>query len=262
MKLDVPSVNGDRLIRISEFTLDDFRTISFLIENKNDKSLSDFLMSKIETECHILDKFNILMQARIKFINESIILNNGTSNITINLNLWAEALKASIKDVKIQLSYEKFKINVDYPTSMLYDSYEDLIIDCIYEISHSDKSILFSGLGLDEKYKILEMLPPKLIRVIKDYIEQEMNYTICIMKGTLGLPHIEVNLFDDSIFSVIKTLYDYYNYDNIVETLYFLSKRITDITYLNSRTPRELELLIDLYSEEVEKSDHDTKSII
>jgi len=41
-----------------------------------------------------------------------------------------------------------------------------------------------------------------------------------------------------------------------------LSKKINDAGYLNSRNPRDLDLLIKIYSEDVEKTSHESKSYI
>lgn len=262
MKLGVPSVCSMGVINVSEFILEDFRTISFLIETDNDQQLYDFLVSKIDTPCNAFDKFFVLLEARKKFVNEIIVLNNGKSDIKLNLNIWSDLLKGSVEPVKTELMCGDFTVIIDYPVNFSYNSFEDFLLDCIYNISFKNTSINFSELNKEDKYKVLEKIPLELIDDVKTYIEKNMNYSITLMKSTLGLPEILINLFDGSMFVLLKTLYNYYNYDDILETIYFLSKRISDVSYINTRTPRDLEFLIDLYSEEVEKTNQETKSVI
>lgn len=259
MIIGIPSLFTSNTIEVEEFTLNDFRNISFLIENHNDLQLQKFLFSKIKTPCNCFDKVYALFQSRIKFINENIVLNNGVANITINLAIWDEVFKKNVENVKTELIYDEFKVIVDYPQTLLFDTFEDIIIDSIYNITFKNNTLNFLDLSKEDKIKILEHLPVNLIHNIKNYIEENMFYSICLMEEKLGLPEISINLLDESMYSFLKSLYNYYTADDIIETIFFLSKRISDIAYLNSRTPREVEILIDLYSDEFEKGNQDTK---
>lgn len=80
------------------------------------------------------------------------------------------------------------------------------------------------------------------------------------MDSKIGLDSIQINFFDNSPLALITTLYNYHTYDEILEMLFVLSKRIPDISFLNSRSPKDLKYWIQLYSEEVEKINHSTKS--
>ena len=262
MNLSIPSLFEDKLIIISEITLDDFRTISFLIENNNDLNLQKFLFSKIDTPCNCFDKFYALLQARTKFVNENIILNNGTANITINLDLWKTEFEKNIKKIGTTIYHDEFAVTIDYPSEFLYETLEDFIIESIYMVSYKYKDLNFLYLSKNDKYTILDKMPPAIFSKVKDYIVENSSKPICLMSSRLGLDDINVGLFDNSAFSLIKNIYNYYNYDDILETIYFLSKRITDISYLNSRTPRDIEVLVDLYSDEVDKTTEENKITI
>lgn len=72
---------------------------------------------------------------------------------------------------------------------------------------------------------------------------------------------MSISFFDNSAFNFIKLLFNYYRYDEIMETVFAISTRISDIGFLMSRNPKDIELLIKLYSEEVEKMNSEDKSI-
>ena len=83
-----------------------------------------------------------------------------------------------------------------------------------------------------------------------------------LLKERVGLPEISISVLDNSAFDFLKILFGYYDYESVTETLFILCKRIPDIQYLNSRTPKDIELLVKLYSEELEKSDRGDKSLV
>ena len=259
MKLSIPSLSENKNIVVSEFTLDDFRSISFMINNENDIELYEFLISKIETPCNAFDKFYTLLKSRVLFVDESITFNNGESNISINLNVWDYIIKNDYVDIKTEIVFENIKVFINYPEHLIYNNYEDLVIDCIIKISLDDKELDFCELCREDKYKLIDRLPPTLMISIKDYISTILNDELVIMQPKLNLPKIGVNVFNGSAFEIIKTLFNYYKYDDILELIFMLSKRVNDIGYINSRTPKDLDLLVKLYSEEVEKTTNDDK---
>jgi hypothetical protein len=230
-----------------------------MIDNNDDAGLYKFLISKIETPCNAFDKFYILFKARTLFVNETITLNNGKSNISINLDVWDGVIKKNYIDISNDIVFENIKVSVDYPDHLMYDNYEDLIIDCIYKISINDNELIFNNLSDEDRDKILEKLPPSLTILIKDYIASVLGDKLVIMSAKLDLPEIAVNVFDGSAYELIKVLFNYYRYDDILELIFMLSKRMGDIGYINSRTPKDLDLLVKLYAEDVEKTTTDDK---
>lgn len=262
MILEIPSIFSDKLIKVTEFTLDDFRTISFMLENESNSSLYNFLISKIHTPCNSLDKFNVLFQARVKFVNENIVLNNGTSNITINLNVLNESFIKNTKDIKNTITSNGFEIGVNYPKHFFYNEYDEfdrLLIDCIEYISYKERTVSFEEISYNDAYKIINKLPTNILVEIKNYIYENINNKILLFSSKLNLPDIVINMFDHTAYDFIKLLYNYYSYEEITELLFMISRRISDIQFLKSRNPRELDLLVKLYSEDIEKTNQETK---
>ena len=128
----------------------------------------------------------------------------------------------------------------------------------LYNINYKNTNLNLNSLSDVNKKVIFEILPAKITEKVKEFINTQKNYIL--MESKLGISPVEISLFNNSAFELIKILNTYYSSSNIIETIFFLSKRISDITYLNSRTPKEINQFIKLYSEEVEKMNQENKS--
>jgi hypothetical protein len=252
MRIETPSIYSNLdIVAISEFNMDDFRSISFMIENDSDNALYNKLISKIDGKCNSLDKVNSLIDARIKYVDENILFNNGESNITVNLNIFKTQLLKNVIDIEETITEGSIQLTLDYPLDFYFSSKEDIIMNCIKYLKIKDKFLNFWVLDKQERYAILEKIPSNIINLIVQFIEKN-NKPIILMESRLGLPELSINLFDNSAFSFIKILYNYHTYDDILEILFSLSRRINDVSFLNSRTPRDIILMTKLYTEEVE----------
>lgn len=258
MLLEHKSLFSDNNINISEFTLDDMRTISFHIENDSDIGLYNFLISKIDNSCNCIDKFAILLQARSKFINDIITFNNGESNISINIKLLYNNLIKNIVNIRNTINIDEFYITLDYPDELFYKNEEFLEADCIKSIIYKGREVNTQNLKIEEKFELYERLPIKIIQDVKKFVDNNKTEVI-LMEAKLGLPQISINPFNNDAFSITKTLYNYYEYENIIDILFTLSKRIPDVQYLNTRNPRDLENIIRLYQDEVANSSSPVK---
>jgi hypothetical protein len=252
MIVELPCIFSEETIDISEFTIEDFRSIAFMIQNDSDQSLYNKFVKSLNKDLSSIDKFNILLESRILHIDDNIIFNNGTSNITVNINIWKEKFRTNIKDIRKTLKIDNIELTLDYPSEFFFKNLDDILMSCVKHLRIKDKFLNFYSLDKSEQLAILEKLPSNVTLQIKEFIEDN-NKPIILMDSVLNLPEISINFFDNSAFSLIKTIYSYYQYDDICEILFVLSKRITDISYLNSRTPRDLNSLIRLYEEELEK---------
>lgn len=259
MILSVINPLNKEIGRMHELNIEDFRSISFIIENGSDFELEEFFNSKFIGEFNAMTKLLLLIKARMVFVSEQITLNNGTSNVTIDINYMLSELLKQIQSPDTILKSEGLDITVSYPNKLLHLDTDELFIDCIKKLTILDKELNFSELDQEEKATIISKFNAKHVLNVLNYIEENsIDYTI--FKARAGLDSITVNLFNNSVFAFIKALFSYYSYDDITELLFMLSKRVTDLSYLNSRTPRDLELFIRLYSEEIEKANTDTKS--
>jgi hypothetical protein len=249
MFINVDNLISNNYSKVESFTLEDCRHLSFASENNSDSLLHELLLAKTKGSNIAPDKFNSLLTARSKFINESLILNNGQNNVTLNLNIFQNSLREKMLPVKERLSIDGLDIIMDYPSKLYFDNREDLIIDCIKNIFISDKFINLSDLDNSQKYDILNKLKGSTIDYLNSFIIKN-DKDIILMESKFDLEPISVNFFNNSAFFLLKTLYSYYEYDSIIEMIFILSKRFNDITFLNSRTPMELDNLIRLYENE------------
>lgn len=252
MTIELPNIFGNHINKISEFTIEDFRSIAFMIENDSDNGLYGKLISKIIGSCSSIDKFNLLFEARIKYVSENIVFNIGESNLTVNLEVWRQQLLKHLTNIQRTYNIDNITITLDYPYNFYYNKYEDILVNCIKMLKIKDKILDFETLDKMEKEVILDRLPSDVIDVIKEFINNN-DKNIILMESKLGLPEISINFFNNSAFSLLKTIYSYYTYEDILELIFILSKRIGDISYINSRTPRDLFTISKLYEEELEK---------
>lgn len=259
MKFTVSNpLNEDRLT-ISEFTMNDMRDISFMVENYEDTGLCEFLCSKLHGSGDCVSKFITLFKAREQYIGDVITLNNGSSNINIQLSFWFSEILKQLVDIKKVLYIDSFKVIIDYPSKLLHEKYDDIIVDMIQDIEVSGINANFKELSDIDKVNIIQKMPYNVIKEINSYIES-IKFDVLIFKEKLGLPDIKISFFDNSAFNFIKFLFNYYRYDEIMETVFAISSRISDVSFLMSRTPKDISLLIKLYSEEVEKMNLEDKS--
>ena len=261
MKIELlnPFTNSTGVVDM--FTLEDFQHIAFMIQNGSDESLSNFLESKISGDVDSVVKLLGLFQARMQFVGDNTTISNGESNVSIDLNYLYKNLESQITDIRCEISDGGVDILVGYPRKLYHKSGEYLFIDMIRDISYMGKSVGFGDMSPPEKYEIFEKLPGNLIKKIKEYVNDSMVRWI-LLKERVGLPEISISVLDNSAFDFLKILFGYYDYESVTETLFILCKRIPDIQYLNSRTPKDIELLVKLYSEELEKSDQGDKSLV
>ncbi len=254
MNLELESLDGQEVNSIGKFTVDDMKSISFMIENDSDISLHSTLLSKITTECRSFDKFNILLNARIKYVDQNIVFNNGQSNITYNLELWSPILEENYRKIATTLDIDNITISLDYPLELYFDTREDAIRSCIVFLKIGNTYLEFPKLTKSEQLSLLDKLPCKVIDSINDFIEKNSE-PIILLPSRMGLPEISINFFDNSAFSILKMIYNYYSYEDILEIIFVLSKRIPDAGFLMSSIPRDISFMSKLYTEELEKPD-------
>lgn len=216
------------------------------------------MTSKVSGGGNSVDKFYALLQARIKFINE-VITFTGQSNITINLNVWGDIFKTNCVDILTHNIIGDIEVGLNYPEHFYHVNYEDVVIDSITNIQYRGKKLELAGLSLEDKYKILHKLPPNLIEHVKQYVLSNIDNKLILMTSKLGIPELSVNFFDNSAYTIVKILYQYYSCDEILDLVFMLSRGVPDVGYINTRTPRELDYLIKLYSQDVDKVNRETK---
>lgn len=258
MNLKVKGIFKDS--SLSEITINDFRTISFYFDNGDDDNLYEFLTKEVK-HCNCVDKLMAMMTLRKEMVSENIVFSSGDKNITILIQMWIDTLKNNVKSIKTIRNVDNIIFTLDYPRELCHETIEDLMIDCVYHMEFKGKELNISNLSKSEKQDLFDRLSPSIMEEISNFI-QENNQPIVLMSPRLGLSEISINFFDNSGFDFLKILFNYYTYENILETVFMLSRRIPDVGYLNSRTPRDIEFLTKLYAEEVAKQTEETKSIV
>lgn len=227
---------------------EDFRIIRDHIDYDEDLELYKFLTKNIEG--NYFNKIINLLKMRARYVDDSIKLSNPQSTIIdINLDIFINNFNNQFSDMSQTITDGKFKIHLDYPEEFYYIDHDSMLIDTVKIITYNEVELSFKNLELDDKKKVFDKLPIRIIQKIQEYC----NKPILLMDSKFGMDKIEINVFNNSGFEFIKLIYDYYTSFDILETVFLLSKRFTDITYINTRTPKEITQMIKLYSEEVAK---------
>lgn len=257
MELSIKNCESEDL-NIKPFTIEDFRTITLLYEDSSDTKIYEYLTKDIK-DYNCFDKLLSLLYIRKETINKTVTLNIDNNNITIYMNMWLDNLKKSYKPIKKVLEIDNIYITVDYPKNLYHEKIEDLILDSVYNIVYKGKELNLQELTSSEKSELFDKLSPKIIMKVYDYIKENLDYEIILMEKLRLTPEISINFTNNSAYELIKNLYNYYTYDDILEMLFLLSKKIPDLTYLSSRTPRDIEFFIKMYSEEIDKVETQVK---
>ena len=227
---------------------EDFRIISDHISHGEDLELYQFLTKDI---CgNYFDKFVKLLNLRIRYIEESIKLSTpDSSTVDIHLDVFKNNFIKQCVNTSEIITVDKFIIKLDLPEEFYHTTYDAVLLDSVKFIIYDGNELPFKNLSTVDEITVFERLPLKIIQQIQNYC----NKPILLMDSKFGMDKIEINIFDNSGFEWVKMLYNYYTPLDILETVFFLSKRFTDISYINSRTPKEINHIIKLYSEEVAK---------
>lgn len=232
--------------------MEDYRKLSLLFQSSSDYDIYNFIISNIK-DYNSYDKIISLIFLRCETVRDDIIFNIDNKNITISLKIWLKNLINNYKDIRKTLNIDNILITVDYPKNFFHTTVEELILDTVHKIVYNEKELNVADLSFSEKYELFDNLSPKIMLEVYNFIQENINDKIILMEETTITPEISANLFDNSFFEIIKTLYNYYSYEDILETFYRLGQKISDLTFLSTRTPRDIDFFIKMYSEDIEK---------
>ena len=229
--------------------LDDNNLICDYFDN-----LSLFLISNKNIKINYIDKFLILLNARINCIGSFLeVISKDKIKTAVDLKPIADKiLKNFISDQKF-VSYKNYKIYYNVPTHITKN---DTIFDFINEVEYNGLKVSLGDLPSYEKEEIIENLPTKIVIKLGNNLKNNKIIPVKLFDFRSN-GETKTIFFDysiDSIMYMLKLLYNN-SLDNLHYEQYICSRKIniSPSEYLNL-SPNETKLLLKTLSKEYEKN--------
>jgi hypothetical protein len=239
------------------------------INNSDDRGIAEYFDEIINTHIKepqiftVLEKFLILFDLRSICIGDSVELklkNNATAKLSIFSML--ESIKKRISDISFKKSVvvNDFTLNLTVPRSFIVDKDDD-VYESVIESVHDGSTLYnidsFSKLERSEFYK---SLPANVFSVINAFIvginNQLKGINIIYKNDELGIDEVQLSIFDNTLFSLLKLLYRD-DLMNFYEQQYsFIRKMQFTQDHFMKMTPNESRLYINLFNKENENFGH------
>ena len=217
-------------------------------------NLSLFLISNKNVKINYIDKFLILLNARINCIGSFLeVLSKDKIKTAVDLKPIADKiLKNFISDQKF-VSYKNYKIYYNVPTHITEN---DTIFDFINEVEYNGLKVSLGDLSSYEKEEIIENLPTKIVIKLGNNLKNNKIIPVKLFDFRSN-GETKTIFFDysiDSIMYMLKLLYNN-SLDNLHYEQYICSRKIniSPSEYLNL-SPNETKLLLKTLSKEYEKN--------
>ena len=267
------------LERYHRFRLFDNKTQMTIIKyiQNNDIDMIDDLFKELVTgycvdnipyeDLNCIDKFVVLLNMRIMCVGagfevETSIKNNNEkikSRVSIDLyEILDAATNHTLNNVKPAEFPNGYTLTYRIPTSFKV-SIDDLIVEVLDSVIIGENQHKLTGLTNQQKRDILDELPGNALSQTINYIKDvDTQYKIPIF-GSLKhqvpdeLGALELRIFDNSMFEILKTLYNT-NLQDQYYIRYMMVKHMNfNITEIEQMTPAETQTYINLYSKEIEE---------
>lgn len=247
-----------------------FEILKFII-SKDDEGLHQYfewLLNDLIIEKNVisnltsLEKFLIMLDVRSLSLGDKISMN--TSN-NIKIDLLLSTIKNNILDKIKELELTKIfnfynnKITFNLPKSFVINDIDKIYTEIIDNIQIDDNLLNFNSLTDEEKDIIINNIPAnisvEMFNFIKNIQNTFNNITIISENEKIGIQKVPLNVFDNTMFYFIKTLYgeELYNFYetefNMIYKMHFTHEHYMDLT------PNECRIYINFYNEDIKKQE-------
>lgn len=247
-----------------------FEILKFVI-SKDDDGLNQYfewLLKDLIIEKDIisnltgLEKFLIMLDIRSLSLGDKISMN---TNNNIKIDLLLSTIKNNIIDKIKELELTKIfnfnnnKITFSLPKSFIINDIDKIYTEIIDNIQIDDNLLNFNSLTDEEKDSIISNIPANISVEMFNFIKKIQNkfdyITIISENENIGLQKIPLNVFDNTMFYFIKTLYgeELYNFYetefNMIYKMHFTHEHYMDLT------PNECRIYINFYNEDIKKQE-------
>lgn len=268
-KLYLPVLNKE--IRYNNITNKYYFEILKFITNNDDNGLNEYfewLLNELILEKHLynslsnIEKFLIFLDVRSLSLGDTLHLNtNLSSKIDVRIAFIKSNLINKLKEHELISSkdYNGYNVDLSIPKSFVIEDIDNIYSQVINKISMDNEVIIFSDLTKFEKESIISSLPAEVSLDILNYINYVADLTknINIISGNpnIGLESFHLNVFDKSLFYMLKTIFKD-DLLNFYELQYFLiSKMNVTYSHFMSMTPNECKIYLNFYNKEMKKQE-------
>lgn len=210
--------------------------ISKYIKANDEYGLSLYFNELIKNaqDVDILDKFFILLQLRALNVSNKVTISGkheSGSDATFNINLFSFLGKYLDyqQNVPQQFTFTRDNLSIIFrrPRNIYFKNFYSLLCDSIEQVLIDDEDIL-KNKNNQEKINIILKFNKKTLNDIKDFlnnINESSELYFCRPENGISIPTIKISFFNNTLFSILKSLYK-------TEISYFYSKFYICLTKL------------------------------
>lgn len=272
IKQHLPVLGRD--VKYRELTNSQYFTLLKYLSNSDKQGIVDcfdiilrenLLDSYEDLTC--IDKFLILLDIRSICVGDSIELRLETAgSAKLSLISIIESIKDKISKKKLSSTFNlssDITINLKLPKEMMLTEVDKVIDSAIHNIIIGNQVYKIENFNEQEKNDFFQSLPANVYKQIIDFIEhiQQELKDICIVNRNemLGIQEIPLNVFDGTLFAVLRTLYGE-DLMGFYELQYSMIKKIgISYEHFMEMTPNESKLFINLYNRDIKQQEEASK---
>jgi hypothetical protein len=180
------------------------------------------------------------------------------NNVSIDLYDILDRVTNHPNNKPIEVSVENMSVEVGLPLNIHNSNLDDLIVDVMLKLNTSDRSFDLTTLTSEEKNELLDNLPGDVLQQSVNYIKNiDETYKIPVFESVKqkisdDLRSIELKVFDNSMFELLKSLYN----SNLEEQYYIRYIMVKHMNYslneIDNITPIDTQTYINMYRKEIE----------
>jgi hypothetical protein len=264
------SLPSGKMVRLKEITNRDlFSIIKFCLASDLE-GLSSYLNLKVFKEygdLTILDKLYCLIYLRSFSLGFDISISSQSDDkqitVTYDLINVIDTLESLPNDLSKTIIVDKFQIDVDIPTSLYFKTPEEMYFNIIKTISYDDVVVNFNLISVEEKEKILEVLPLTLLPKLNEYVI-ELNSSlgkICLVEqSSLGIGEkVDINLLSNQPLAFVQAIFSH-DLQGFMQFMYhFVNKVGGTFNDFFNLTLTDTKYMLEFYKDEVEKQNEELK---
>lgn len=269
----VPS--HEKYYRYDTFDNTEYLAIIKYIQNNDTEQIVSFFHRLITDHCHdsidisslnCVDKFVILLNIRIMSIADRLEITTKVesgpekvkNNVSIDLYDILDKVTNHPNNKSIEVNVENMSVEVGLPLNLYNSNLDDLIVNVLLSLNAKDKKYDLTTLSSEEKNELLDNLPGDILQQSISYIKNiDETYKIPVFESVKQkisdeLRSIELKVFDNSMFELLKSLYN----SNLEEQYYIRYIMVKHMNYslseIDKITPIDTQTYINMYRKEIE----------
>lgn len=248
--IDIPS-SSDK-IAIGDITNKQFNIVSKTVNQGDEFSISESLETLIEaividnkriSTLSRIDKAIIVLSAYKDSVNDKITINTDEGSTQIYVQQIIDNILNIEDGIEKKIKIDNIEITLASPKKLYYSNTADLIVGCIDRVLCEEDVYFFSEFTEEDKDKFLDSITHPILNDCQHFLEGIASWpkTNVMPVTKSNIEEYNVSLVDNSIYFLIKSLFNV-SYYSISENIYmFISQLNGSIDHYNEITPFDFE---------------------